>query len=334
MTQRRKLVFAFTFAAATLAAAASPAAYAGQHDSAHTRFITQTDRLIVKYKDARAGAEAAGVTSVRQAIVDRAGQQFGATLRALRATAAGAHVFQLNRTMSLADARTLAAELKSRDASIDYAEPGPHHDGAGDADRPQLHPAVGPVRNRRRHQRARCLGQVDRQRHQRGRDRYRLPSARGPGRPDPARLRLHHQHDHGQRRRRPRQRRQRSGRLDHGRHVRVRRAVGRREFELARHPRGRHHRRQGQQRYRHRRHRLQREDRPGARAGTVRRLHLGHRRRHHLGLGRHRHGRAGQRQQGARTEPVAGRQRQLRHHHAKRDQRRARAWGGGGRGGR
>ena len=123
MTQRRQLVSAVTFLAATLAATLAPASHAGQQEGAQSRAVTQTDRLIVKYKDAKPGAETSLVSNLRQAIVDRAGQQIGATLQALRATASGAHVFQLNRTMTLDEARTLAADIKSRDASVEYAEP-------------------------------------------------------------------------------------------------------------------------------------------------------------------------------------------------------------------
>jgi len=107
------------------------AAGAGQPDAAPpSKFITQTDRLIVRYKDAvdtsrgsAAAAAARAPSAARQALIDRAGQQFGATLRALRATASGANVLQLSRTMSLDEARQLAAELKARDAGIEYAEP-------------------------------------------------------------------------------------------------------------------------------------------------------------------------------------------------------------------
>jgi serine protease len=125
MTQRQKLYSALQFlGAAVLAAAPLAATHAGEPDAAHARrFITQTDRLIVKYKDARGPATAATVSSARQAILDRAGQQFGATLRALRATASGAHVFQMNHSMTLDQARQLAADLKARDSNVEYAEP-------------------------------------------------------------------------------------------------------------------------------------------------------------------------------------------------------------------
>ncbi|MBD8532045.1 MULTISPECIES: S8 family serine peptidase [unclassified Massilia] len=89
--------------------------------------ILNTDRLIVKYKDANVGSAQARVatamTSARQAIADRAGQQLGLRMQALRSTATGAHVFKIDRKVSLKDAEALAQELMARDPSIEYAEP-------------------------------------------------------------------------------------------------------------------------------------------------------------------------------------------------------------------
>jgi serine protease len=132
MTQHSKIASVLKFCAAALVAAGPLAAGAGQPTAAQTtHFITQTDRLIVRYKDAvdssrlkpQAAAPAPALSAARQALIDRAGQQFGMTLRALRATASGARVLQLSRTMSLAEAKQLALELKMRDASVEYAEP-------------------------------------------------------------------------------------------------------------------------------------------------------------------------------------------------------------------
>jgi serine protease len=138
MTQRQTSLIVSTLLGAMLAAGPLAMAHAGQgQDGAKApRFITQTDRLIVKYKDAAQAvdvksldgknippAAAAAISAARQAILDRAGQQFGATLRALRATASGAHVFQMNHSMTLDQARQLAAELKARDSNVEYAEP-------------------------------------------------------------------------------------------------------------------------------------------------------------------------------------------------------------------
>jgi serine protease len=95
-----------------------------------------TDRIIVKYKDESApvvvrGAKgmaavarsAAPLAAARKAIVDRAGQQFGMLLKESHSIATGARIFKLDRKVSLADAAKLAADLKSRDASVEYAEP-------------------------------------------------------------------------------------------------------------------------------------------------------------------------------------------------------------------
>jgi serine protease len=128
MTQPRNTGSVLKLCAALIVALGSASAHAAPADSARsTKFITQTDRLIVKYKDAvpasASAATAPGLDRARQALIDRAGQQHGATLRALRATAAGAHVLQLSRHMTLDEARQLAAEVKSRDANVEYAEP-------------------------------------------------------------------------------------------------------------------------------------------------------------------------------------------------------------------
>jgi serine protease len=128
MTQRHTMSPMLKLCAAALIAAAPlVAGAAGQDAGLGTHYVVQTDRLIVKYKDdgdtSKTGVAARGIDRARQALIDRAGQTYGATLRALRATANGANVLQLNRTMSLDEARQLAAELKSRDASVEYAEP-------------------------------------------------------------------------------------------------------------------------------------------------------------------------------------------------------------------
>ena len=128
MTQRHKISPLFTFCAAALIAAGPLVASAAGQDAARpTHDVVQTDRLIVKYRDdsdtARTGVPARALDRARQALIDRAGQQYGATLRVLRATANGAHVLQLNRTMTVDEARQLAAEVKSRDANVEYAEP-------------------------------------------------------------------------------------------------------------------------------------------------------------------------------------------------------------------
>jgi serine protease len=123
MTQRHKISSLLKICAAALVAAG----FAGQAVAQTNHVVVQTDRIIVKYKGdsdtSKTGVAARGIDRARQALIDRAGQTYGATMRALRATANGANVLQLNRTMSLDEARQLAAELKSRDANVEYAEP-------------------------------------------------------------------------------------------------------------------------------------------------------------------------------------------------------------------
>jgi serine protease len=108
----------------------SLAAMAGVPDTAQAQapqFINQTDRLIVKYKDAapagKGAAKAAAFGTARKAIVDRAGQQFGMTMKALHTIATGASIFKIDRKVSLDEARALAAELMARDPDVEYAEP-------------------------------------------------------------------------------------------------------------------------------------------------------------------------------------------------------------------
>ena len=90
--------------------------------------ILETDRVIVKYRDAKPAANGSAVTveggsSARKARIDRAGQQFGVLVRESHALANGAKVFRLDRRHNLAEVRSLATEMMLRDASIEYAEP-------------------------------------------------------------------------------------------------------------------------------------------------------------------------------------------------------------------
>ncbi|WP_198117810.1 S8 family peptidase [Massilia rhizosphaerae] len=96
-----------------------------------------TDRIIVKYKDesgpvvvkgakgmqAAVVRSAAPLAAARKAVIDRAGQQFGMLVKESHSIATGARVFKLDRKVRLADAAKLAADLKARDASVEYAEP-------------------------------------------------------------------------------------------------------------------------------------------------------------------------------------------------------------------
>ncbi|WP_157267459.1 S8 family peptidase [Azohydromonas aeria] len=79
-----------------------------------------TDRLIVKYRSA-AGADAPGASAQARAKV--IAQQRGARLGHLRRLADGAHVFQLDRAMTLAELRRMGEELRNGDADVEYVEP-------------------------------------------------------------------------------------------------------------------------------------------------------------------------------------------------------------------
>ena len=86
-----------------------------------------TDRMIVKYKDSKpAGkgvAKHAAVGKDREAILTRAGQQFGMTMKMSHGIATGAHVMKLNKRMSVAEVQALARDLMERDPDVEYAEP-------------------------------------------------------------------------------------------------------------------------------------------------------------------------------------------------------------------
>jgi serine protease len=95
--------------------------------AAEQKFIVETDRIIVKYKDsapaAKGLARAAAVTADRKAKLDRAGQEFGMTVSESHALSTGAHVFKLNGRKHLDEVKKLAAEMMARDPNIEYAEP-------------------------------------------------------------------------------------------------------------------------------------------------------------------------------------------------------------------
>lgn len=118
-----------TVAAAVLLSAAG-SGIAGVADSGDSMpaYAGQTDRLIVKYKDAVASKKGAPavvppISSERAAALQQVGRQFGLTMKALRTVGTGAHVIKLDRRMPVAEASAIAGALQAQDASVDYAEP-------------------------------------------------------------------------------------------------------------------------------------------------------------------------------------------------------------------
>ncbi|MCC2954749.1 S8 family serine peptidase [Massilia sp. IC2-477] len=110
-----------------MCAAISLAFVAVTAGAAEQKFVIDTDRIIVKYKDsapaAKGLARAAVVTADRKAKLDRAGQEFGMLVSQSHTISTGAHVFKLNGRKHLDEVKKLAAEMMARDPSIEYAEP-------------------------------------------------------------------------------------------------------------------------------------------------------------------------------------------------------------------
>jgi len=96
---------------------------------------TQTDRLIVKYRDASQTQQVGGQSiqvargldgatlGARLGHAQGLAAQAGVNLKLLRQTGVGAHVYKLDRRLSLEQVQRLAAQLQQSDASIEYAEP-------------------------------------------------------------------------------------------------------------------------------------------------------------------------------------------------------------------
>ena len=115
-------VVALIGAAPAMAMAGTPE-FAAQADVA----IGQTDRMIVKYKDARAAGKGAAkvpaMAQARMAILNRAGQQFGVAMKTLHSTATGANIVHIGKRLSVAEVSALARDLMERDPNVEYAEP-------------------------------------------------------------------------------------------------------------------------------------------------------------------------------------------------------------------
>ncbi len=124
--------------AATLALAVAASAQAGSPALAELgqpMAEAQTDRLIVKYRDASQQVLERGQLVARAATLDKAlldgrveqarglAAQAGLQLALLRQTGVGAHVMKLDRALPETELRALAAKLKASDATIEYVEP-------------------------------------------------------------------------------------------------------------------------------------------------------------------------------------------------------------------
>jgi serine protease len=79
-----------------------------------------TDRIIVKYRTA-ATSEIAETARLRGTELPAA--RMGLAMRRLRTTGLGSQVLKADRTLSLAEAESLAAEIEAADPNVEYAEP-------------------------------------------------------------------------------------------------------------------------------------------------------------------------------------------------------------------
>jgi serine protease len=116
---------------ASTAGAGVPAGVVTASAAQGVGITSETDRLIVKYKDEAApsakgngkAAAPAAMNASRKAAVDNAGRKLGLTMQELHTIGTGARVLKLNRKVSVADAAKLAADLMASDSSVEYAEP-------------------------------------------------------------------------------------------------------------------------------------------------------------------------------------------------------------------
>ncbi len=94
-----------------------------------------TDRMIIKYRGASEAVVRAGRTFDAARVLpavemgthidaaQRSGQALGVQLQLLRQMGTGAHVFRLDRRMTTAEMERLAAQLRTDNPAIEYAEP-------------------------------------------------------------------------------------------------------------------------------------------------------------------------------------------------------------------
>ncbi len=101
-----------------LVAGVVSAAHAGMPSNATAQArSTQTDRMIVKYRDG------ASTMTHSEAVRGRLGAEMGVGVSTLRVNGLGAQVLKLSRHMPLDDLLVLAAKMKAEDPSIEYVEP-------------------------------------------------------------------------------------------------------------------------------------------------------------------------------------------------------------------
>lgn len=134
MLRLNKLSYALALSLVTVGAAQAGVSSV-DIDKAPRQLTEQTDRLIVKYKDGstvvqgRLGAAiqaqslASDAIGARTERLQQIASPLGARLSLVRQMGTGAHVFKLDRRLSLQQLRELGAQIKAQDANVEYVEP-------------------------------------------------------------------------------------------------------------------------------------------------------------------------------------------------------------------
>ena len=105
------------------ASACAPSSFAAQAEDnlASQTVASNTQRLIIKYKDSALAAKQA--TPQAMALAHEAVQRQGVQMKWLRTNALGAHVLKLDRSVDVSTAQQLADSIKAIDPAVEYAEP-------------------------------------------------------------------------------------------------------------------------------------------------------------------------------------------------------------------
>lgn len=123
MQKKSPLSFALIPVAFAAACACATSSFAGQAEDmlVSQPVVSNTQRLIIKYKDSAPAAKQ--TTPQAMALAHEAVQRQGVQMKWLRTNALGAHVLKLDRAVDVATAKQLAASIQAADPAVEYAEP-------------------------------------------------------------------------------------------------------------------------------------------------------------------------------------------------------------------